>query len=394
MRGLLSSLIIFSSIACSPDGPAPSFDTSDDTPSGSSSTYYGTQTSSSTGGSSRHGSTSAMTATYANASSSPSQNSSPSRDSTDCGAGSFCGLSDTTPSSTGAGSTSMAQPSSSLSETSTPTAASTGASTSGNDSSRSGSSFIESTSAPTPTLSPTIWLAGDSTVANGNTPCPTGWGKHLASFFDESTTVRNSAVGGRSVRTWTYNVQTTMDDNGECDLQRDGTGEPTVQDRWQEMLDNMKSGDVLLIQFGINDGSATCDRHVGLEAFEETYGVLAQAAKARGAQPVFITPVSAIACSGNAPTGTRGGYVDATIDAGDRFDVPVLELHERSIQRYAELGFCPVSGGDVSATTTGPVGDYFCDDHTHFSSSGAVDIASLVVELLITSDLLITTHLQ
>ena len=29
-------------------------------------------------------------------------------------------------------------------------------------------------------------------------------------------------------------------------------------------------------------------------------------------------------------------------------------------------------------TTTGPVGDFFCDDHTDFSPAGAVDISTLV----------------
>ncbi len=185
-----------------------------------------------------------------------------------------------------------------------------------------------------------------------------------------------------------------MDDTGECELQRDANGEPTVQSRWQDMLDNMKAGDFLLIQFGINDGSATCDRHVGLDAFKETYGVLAAAAKDRGTQPVFLTPVSSIGCSGNTPVGTRGAFVDVTIEAGTEFDVPVLDLHARSVERYTELGFCPVSGGDVSADTTGAVGDFFCDDHTHFSESGAVDIASLVVELLMAQNISVVSHLK
>jgi lysophospholipase L1-like esterase len=218
-------------------------------------------------------------------------------------------------------------------------------------------------------------------VANGNTPCPTGWGKHFQALFDDTITVVNSAVGGRSVRTWMYVVETEMGPDGECLLTPGGDGQPALQARWQAMLDGMQAGDTLLIQFGINDSSATCDRHVGLEAFKESYGVLAQAAKAREAQPVFITPVSSIACDSNGlPKGTRGGYVTATLEAGQAFDVPVIDLHQRSVERYGELGFCPVPGGDVSASTGGDVGEYFCDDHTHFSETGAPDIAELVAE--------------
>src|SRR5688572_30543286 len=113
-----------------------------------------------------------------------------------------------------------------------------------------------------------VWLAGDSTMANGNTPCPTGWGKHLKQYLSDLVTVDNSAAGGRSVRTWLYNVTTEVDDEtDECVLERDANGDPTLQARWQAMLDNMTSGDTLIVQFGINDGSATCDRHVGLDAF-------------------------------------------------------------------------------------------------------------------------------
>ncbi|WP_441292787.1 GDSL-type esterase/lipase family protein [Sorangium sp. KYC3313] len=224
----------------------------------------------------------------------------------------------------------------------------------------------------------TIWIAGDSTVANGQTPCPAGWGGQLAALFDDRVTVVNSAVGGRSVRTWLYNVQTTMDSAGECELARDSSGEPLLQARWVQMLDGMKRGDYLFIQFGINDGSRTCDRHVGLDAFKSSYGMMARAAKERGAQPVFVTPVSAISCSGSTARGTRGGYVTATHEAGKEYGVPVIDLHELSVALYDTLGFCPVPGGDVSATTNGPVGEFFCDDHTHFSRSGAEQIAKVM----------------
>ncbi|XYH93568.1 GDSL-type esterase/lipase family protein [Sorangium sp. So ce1128] len=240
----------------------------------------------------------------------------------------------------------------------------------------------------------TIWIAGDSTVANGQTPCPAGWGGQFDALFDERVTVVNSAVGGRSVRTWLYEVQTTMDSTGECELNRDASGEPVLQDRWVQMLDGMKRGDYLFIQFGINDGSRTCDRHVGLEAFKSSYGMMARAAEERGARPVFVTPVSAIACSGSTARGTRGGYVTATHEAGAEYGVPVIDLHEHSVELYNTLGFCPVPGGDVSSTTGGPVGEFFCDDHTHFARSGAAQIAELVAGAIRDQELGLAAYLR
>jgi lysophospholipase L1-like esterase len=240
----------------------------------------------------------------------------------------------------------------------------------------------------------TVWIAGDSTVANGSTPCPRGWGGHFKQYFNAQVAVTNSAVGGRSVRTWLYNVLTTMDSTGECVLTRDAAGQPTLQARWQAMLSGMKAGDYLFIQFGINDSAPTCDRHVGLNAFKQSYGVMAQAAKARGAHPIFVTPLSAIACTGSTAHGTRGGYVTATKEAGVQFAVPVIDLHQKSVDLYNSLRFCPIPGGDVSSTTTGPVGSFFCDDHTHLEDAGAVQIAGLVARALRDQGIGLAAYLQ
>ena len=240
----------------------------------------------------------------------------------------------------------------------------------------------------------TLWLAGDSTMANGETPCPVGWGKVFDPLFDDRVTVTNSAVGGRSIRTWLYSVQKTMDASGECVRDLDQNGDPVLQARWTTMLNGMKKGDYLFIQFGINDGDPSCDRHVGLDAFKEGLGMMAQAAKDRGTNPVFITPVSAISCQGSTAQGTRGGFVTTTIDAGKAFDVPVIDLHALSVALYTSLGFCPVPGGDVSSTTTGPVGDFFCDDHTHFDTPGAQQIAKLVAGAIEDQGLGLATYLK
>ena len=228
----------------------------------------------------------------------------------------------------------------------------------------------------------TIWIAGDSTVATGG-PCPIGWGGRIKALFNGKVTVTNSAVAGRSVRTWLYDVQDSMDSTGECSLGKDAQGDPTLQAHWSAMLTGMKAGDYLFIQFGINDGDSTCPRHVGQDAFKTSYAMMAQAAKDRGAFPVFITPVSQIACSGSTVSkGTREPYVTATKSVGTQSDVPVLDLNALSGALYQSLGFCPIPGGDVSASTTGAVGTFFCDDHTHFDSTGADQIAGLVAGAL------------
>jgi lysophospholipase L1-like esterase len=242
-------------------------------------------------------------------------------------------------------------------------------------------SFRAVGSAP-PLANITVWLAGDSTVATGGAVCPIGWGRDFATYFDSRVTVQNLAVAGRSVRTWLYDVQSTLGSDGECVLNKDAAGAPILQARWQTMLSGMKQGDYLLIQFGINDGDSACPRHVGSNAFMSSYAMMAQAARARGATPVFITPVSAIRCSGNTAVASRG-FITETNNVGAANGVPVIDLHARSIALYNSRGFCPIpGGGDVSATTGGAVGIFFCDDHTHFDAGGALSIGGLVAQAL------------
>jgi lysophospholipase L1-like esterase len=78
---------------------------------------------------------------------------------------------------------------------------------------------------------PTLWVAGDSTAANRG-PVLFGWGESLAGFFDPTkVNVVNRARAGRSSRTF------------------------ITEGSWGRIVDSLKPGDFVLIQFGHNDGS-------------------------------------------------------------------------------------------------------------------------------------------
>ncbi len=79
---------------------------------------------------------------------------------------------------------------------------------------------------------PTLWLVGDSTL-NSKTPMR-GWAQDLGQFFFPSKiNVVNRAIGGRSSRTF------------------------YTEGRWQKILDELKAGDWVVIQFGHNDVGRT-----------------------------------------------------------------------------------------------------------------------------------------
>jgi lysophospholipase L1-like esterase len=220
-----------------------------------------------------------------------------------------------------------------------------------------------------------VWLAGDSTMANPSSGrCPVGWGSQFDALFNSDVTVRNQAVGGRSIQTWLYegNVSSTKGSDGECRLTS-----TTYSSRWQAMLNSstgMKAGDYLFIQFGINDSSSTCPRHVGPARYRQLMTMMAQAALARGAHPVLLTPVAAITCSGGTATKNRG-FVNETFVVGSTTRAPVVDLQSLSVSLYNSLRFCP-NNGDYGGS--GPLGTFFCNDHTHFDTYGAQRVAGLV----------------
>jgi lysophospholipase L1-like esterase len=104
---------------------------------------------------------------------------------------------------------------------------------------------------------PTFHIVGDSTVHSGGTGAGLwGWGERIAPFFDTSKiNVVNHAIGGRSARTF------------------------FTEGRWQKVLDVMKPGDFVVIQFGHNDQGRIGDpaakgrpdgKGIGPETVEDT----------------------------------------------------------------------------------------------------------------------------
>ncbi len=146
--------------------------------------------------------------------------------------------------------------------------------------------------APRDAKLPSLVLIGDSTVRSGGQNGAFGWGERLAPFFDtQRVNVVNNAIGGRSSRTF------------------------FTEGRWAAVLENLKAGDWLLIQFGHNDGARIGDPAgknrgsvpgIGPEAVEDTrpdgtkemvqsFGWYLKRyitdAKAKGAHVVILSPI-------------------------------------------------------------------------------------------------------
>ena len=198
----------------------------------------------------------------------------------------------------------------------------------------------------------TIWIAGDSTVktyAAGNTDGNNGvsiegWGQEIGQHFTSQVTINNQAIGGRSVAFFMWSVVTDsagayqcVDTQGNPQFQLDSAGNHVDTSQWARIKSGLKAGDFLLIQFGHNDETHTCPRYVSLPDFETDLGIMADAARAKGATPIFVTPMGHRSFSGSTVTNTLLPYANAMKDdrgGGAQEQGPARRLPQVSHLRF------------------------------------------------------------
>ena len=101
---------------------------------------------------------------------------------------------------------------------------------------------------PTGSETPTIFLAGDSTVKTyEDSQYIAGWGQYLGLFLSNEIVVKNAAHGGRSSRSF-------INEGRLYDIP--GSSYTFSQNGGNSIADEIKEGDYLFIQFGHNDDAS------------------------------------------------------------------------------------------------------------------------------------------
>ena len=117
----------------------------------------------------------------------------------------------------------------------------------------------------------TIFMIGDSTMANkdiSHDRKERGWGMALQCYFDDHVRIENHAVNGRSTKSFIN------------------------EGRWQKVLDRMKPGDYVIIQFGHNDEKAAEDRHTDPgSTFDYNLARFVREAREHGGIPILMNAV-------------------------------------------------------------------------------------------------------
>ncbi len=225
----------------------------------------------------------------------------------------------------------------------------------------------------------TIYLIGDSTVANYQLESDYlqkrhpvhGWGQVFQSFFTkagikevrnliktDSVVVDDRAKGGRSTRTFFQ------------------------EGRWREIYNRLQKGDLVMIQFGHNDGAVDkTERYVNIEGYKEFLRLYVNQTREKGATPILLTPVNR-----NYPwkdgklSNVHGEYPEAVKEIAKELNVKLIDLTQLSIDAFTEKGqeyvtktyFMNLEKGVYQAYPDGQ------KDNTHFQKAGAQAVAQLV----------------
>ena len=219
----------------------------------------------------------------------------------------------------------------------------------------------------------TVWLAGDSTMAQKQPDRrpETGWGEALQSCFDSSEVrIANRAVNGRSTRSF------------------------IAEGRWQAIADSLRAGDYVLIQFGHNDEKVGTDRYASPDDYGRNLARFVADVRARGAHPVLLTPVVRRAFDGSTLRDTHGAYPDAARRVAREQHVPLIDMTRASAALVQALG--PDSSRalwlhlEPGVNPNYPSGVH---DDTHFDPEGARVMAGLALDAMTTAVPALSSHL-
>lgn len=222
---------------------------------------------------------------------------------------------------------------------------------------------------------PTLFMVGDSTVKNGKgngVGGLWGWGDFIGQFLDTTKIhIENHALGGTSSRTFQY------------------------KGLWNAVLDKLKKGDYVLIQFGHNDDGPINDslrargtiKGIGNETQEidniltkkhetvHSYGWYIQKiireAKSKGAIPIVCSPIP------------RNDWKDGKVPRNDNsYGLWAKQIAEKEKVTFINLNemmaFEMEKLGELKITDT----YFYKRDHTHTSAKGAVLSASVIINEL------------
>lgn len=218
----------------------------------------------------------------------------------------------------------------------------------------------------------TVYLAGDSTVTDQAKEPWSAWGQMLPRFFKPNVAIANHAESGESLKSF------------------------IGEHRLEKILETLKAGDYLLIQFAHNDQKPGPSHVDAFTSYKEYLMNLVTAARERKAIPVLVTSMHRRSFDAQEKIiNTLADYPEAMRQLAKAENIPVIDLNVMSKDLFEALG----PEGTLKAFVHYPAGTFpgqekELKDNTHFNSYGAYELARCVVEGMRATKLGIAKYLR
>lgn len=236
----------------------------------------------------------------------------------------------------------------------------------------------------------TVFMIGDSTMANkllSKENQERGWGQMLPMYLTGPVKVDNHAVNGRSSKSFIN------------------------EGRWDKVMEKLRPGDYVIIQFGHNDEKPKADRHTDPgSTFDDNLRKFVNEARSKGATPILMNSIvrrnfpdqNGIAAEetddkqksveawkvdnpaeGEILVDTHGDYIVAPRNVARELAVFFVDMNSATHELVQNLG----TERSKALFMWIPENTYeFCPkgkiDNTHLNIKGAIQVAGLAVDRL------------
>ncbi len=201
---------------------------------------------------------------------------------------------------------------------------------------------------------PTLYIAGDSTVTDQSADYPyapgtsySGWGQMISGYLKGGIGVSNHSHSGLTTSSFR-------------------------KEKHYEIIEQYAGpGDYCFFQFAHNDQKIDALKARG--GYQENLLRYIGECRAKGIFPLLVTPIARNTWKGN--DGTYNDlleeYAQVCLEIGERENVPVIDLHKRSMDFILEKGL------EASKSY------FFPGDYTHSNDYGAYHMAGYVAEEIV-----------
>ena len=218
----------------------------------------------------------------------------------------------------------------------------------------------------------TVYIAGDSTVTDQRREPWAAWGQMLPRFFKAGVAIANHAESGESLKSF------------------------TGENRLAKLLERMKPGDYLFVQFAHNDQKPGTFHVDSFTTYKEYLKQYINQARTRRAIPVLVTSMHRRRFDDAGKIiNTLDAYPEAMRQLAREQNVALIDLNAMSKILFEALG----PEGTLQAFVhypahTFPGQDEELKDDTHFNEYGAYELARCVVKGIQQSNLALKKYLR